>query len=194
VRPVSAKNFSPLRDNIEMPNDPPDSSPMTDGERYRARLMDYVKGKDPLAIQRETPGTLAGLIEGHQPEKLKQSPAPGKWSIGQILAHLAEAELASGWRYRQMIERSGAPLSAFDQAEWARLGSYDTRDPKESLQLFRLLREANLRMLANLTPEEWQRFGMHAERGRMTVKDLVSQVAGHDMSHIEQVRQISAAV
>jgi DinB family protein len=177
-----------------MPNDPPDSSPMTDGERYRARLMDYVKDKDPLAIQRETPSALAGLIEGHQPEKLKQPPVPGKWSIGQILAHLAEAELASGWRYRQMIERSGAPLSAFDQAEWARLGSYDSRDPKESLELFRLLREANLRMFANLTPEEWQRFGVHAERGRMTVKDLASQVAGHDVSHIEQIRQISAAV
>jgi hypothetical protein len=183
-----------VRDNIEMPNEQTGSLPITDGERYRARLMGYVKDKDPLAIQRETPGTLAGLIEALPGDKLKQLPAPGKWSIGQILAHLAEAELVSGWRYRQMIEHSGAPLSAFDQAEWARLGSYDSRDPRESLELFRLLREANLRMFSNLTPEEWQRFGMHAERGCMTVKDLASQVAGHDVSHIEQVRQISAAV
>jgi uncharacterized damage-inducible protein DinB len=144
-------------------------------------------------MQREAPGILADLIEALPAEKLKQSPVPGKWSIGQILAHLAEAELVSSWRYRQMIEHSGAPLSAFDQAEWARLGAYDSRDPKESLALFRLLREANLRMFTNLTPEEWQRFGMHAERGRMTIKDLASQVAGHDMSHMDQVRQILAA-
>jgi uncharacterized damage-inducible protein DinB len=163
-----------------MPNDQADSSQMTDGERYRARLMGYVKDKDPLMMQREAPGILADLIEALPAEKLKQSPVPGKWSIGQILAHLAEAELVSSWRYRQMIEHSGAPLSAFDQAEWARLGAYDSRDPKESLALFRLLRE-------------WQRFGMHAERGRMTIKDLASQVAGHDMSHMDQVRQILAA-
>ena len=166
----------------------------TAGEQYGARLAGYVKGKDPIAMQSEAPGTLAGLIEALPAGKLKQPPAPGKWSIGQILAHLAEAELVSAWRYRQMIERSGVPLSPFDQEEWARLGAYDSRDPRESLALFRLLREANLRMFAALTAEEWQRFGMHAERGRMTVKDLASQVAGHDMSHIEQIRQISAAV
>jgi len=165
----------------------------TAGEQYGARLAGYVKGKDPIAMQREAPATLASLIETLPEEKLRQPPAPGKWSVAAILAHLAEAELVSGWRYRQMIERSGAPLSAFDQEEWARLGAYDSRDPRESLTLFRLLREANLRMFANLTPEEWQRFGMHAERGRMTVQDLASQVAGHDMSHIEQVRQIVAA-
>jgi uncharacterized damage-inducible protein DinB len=175
-----------------MADEQADSSQMTDGERYRARLMGYVKDKDPLVMQRQAPGMLAGVIEALPAEKLRQSPAPGKWSIGQILAHLAEAELVSSWRYRQMVENSGAPLSAFDQAEWARLGAYDARDPKESLELFRLLREANLRLFANLTPEEWQRFSMHAERGRMTVRDLAIQVAGHDMSHMEQVRQISA--
>jgi uncharacterized damage-inducible protein DinB len=145
-------------------------------------------------MQRRAPGILAQLIEGVSVEKLKQPPAPGRWSIAAILAHLAEAEVTSTWRYRQMIENSGSTLPAYDQNEWARLGNYDSWEPREALDMFRLLREANLRMFSKLTPEEWQRFGMHAERGRMTVKDLASQIAGHDMNHVDQVRQILAGM
>ena len=141
-------------------------------------------------MQREAPGTLARLIEGVSTNKLKKPPAPGRWSIGAILAHLAEGEITSTWRYRQMIENSGTSLPGFDQEVWARLGDYDSWEPQVALEMFRLLRQANLRMLTNLTPEEWQRFGIHSERGRMTVKDLASQMAGHDMNHIEQVQQI----
>ncbi|MGA8026295.1 MAG: DinB family protein [Bryobacteraceae bacterium] len=159
-------------------------------EQYKARIAAYTKGKDPIEMQREAPRTLARLIEGLPKEILKQSPEPGKWSIGSILAHLAEDEFASSWRYRQMIENSGTSLQGFDQELWARLGDYESWEPGEAFEMFRLLREANLRMLANLTPEEWQRFGMHSERGRMTVRDLASQMAGHDMNHIEQVRKI----
>ena len=56
--------------------------------------------------------------------------------------------------------------------------------------MFRLLREANLRMFARLTPEEWQRYGMHAERGRITVEDLARHMAAHDVNHIDQVRRL----
>lgn len=165
---------------------------VTAADEYKARLAAYVEGKDPIEMQRDTPHALARLIEGVPVEKLKQPPAPGKWSICSILAHLAEDEIASSWRYRQMIENSGTVLTGFDQNEWSRLGDYDSWEPQEALAMFRLLREANLRVFAKLTPEEWQRFGMHTERGRMTVRDLASQMAGHDVNHIEQVRQILA--
>jgi hypothetical protein len=56
--------------------------------------------------------------------------------------------------------------------------------------MFRLLREANLRMLARLTREQWQRHGVHAERGKLTVQALCRHMAAHDMNHIEQVRTI----
>ncbi len=143
-----------------------------------------------IAMQRETPCTLARLIEGVPEEKLKRRPAPGKWSVLAILAHLAEDELVSSWRYRQMIERSGVTLLGFDQDKWARLGNYSSWEPAEALEMFRLLRGANLRMLAGLTAEEWQCFGIHTERGRITVEDLARHMAGHDMNHIEQVRRI----
>ena len=150
--------------------------------------MDH--SNDPLAMQREAPQTLARLIDGAPDEILSRRPAPGKWSIRAILAHLAEDELASSWRYRQMIEHSGITLLGFDQDEWARLGDYDSWTPHEALEMFRLLREANLRVFARLTPEEWQCYGIHAERGRMTVADLARHMAGHDENHINQVRSI----
>lgn len=173
-----------------MPTNEAEIQTTTAAEQYKARLAAYVKDKDPLAMQREAPCMLARLIDGVPTEKLKHSPARGKWSIGAIIAHLAEDELVSSWRYRQMIENSGTSLPGFDQEVWARLGDYDSWEPQVALEMFRLLRQANLRMLTNLTPEEWQRFGIHSERGRMTVKDLASQMAGHDMKHIEQVQQI----
>jgi hypothetical protein len=114
----------------------------------------------------------------------------GKWSVRAILAHLAEDELVSSWRYRQMIEHSGANLLGFDQDEWARLGDYDSWTPREALEMFRLLREANLRMFVRLTAEEWQRWGIHAERGRITVEDLARHMAAHDVNHINQVRRL----
>ena len=158
--------------------------------QYAARIYTYIEGKDPLPVQRQTVAALQELIAGVPADVLSREPAPGKWSVREILAHLAEAEIVTTWRYRQMIEHSGVTVAAFDQNEWVRVGDYAGRVPFESLNLLRMLRENNLRMLARLTPEEWQRFGIHAERGKMTVHDLVRQIAGHDLNHIQQVRQI----
>ena len=146
--------------------------------------------EDALARQREAPGALAGLIAGVSAEMLGRQPAPGKWSVRAILAHMAEDELTSSWRYRQMIEHDGATLLGFDQNEWARLGDYETWTAQEALDMFRLLREANLRMFARLSPEEWQRSGIHVERGRITVEELARHMAGHDANHIAQVSRL----
>jgi len=161
-------------------------------EEYRARLAGYVAGKDVLELQREAPRTLARLIEGIPEEALRRRPAPKKWSVVEIIAHLAEDELTSTWRYRQMIEHNGAKLLGFDQDEWARLGDYASWNINEALEMFRLLREANLRMLAILSPEEWECAGEHAERGKLTVRELARHMAAHDMNHIEQIERLLA--
>ena len=163
---------------------------METAEQYRDRLAGYVRNQDPLAVQREAPARLASLIEGLSTQQLSRRPAPDKWSIVEILAHLAEDELSSSWRYRQMIEHNGVKLLGFDQDEWARLGDYASWNINEALEMFRLLREANLRMFAQLTPEQWERYGIHAERGKITVRELCRHMAAHDMNHIDQVRRI----
>jgi uncharacterized damage-inducible protein DinB len=159
-------------------------------QQYKARLDSYVEGKDPIAMQLEAPSVIARLIEGIGDEKLKKQPVRGKWSITAILMHLVEDELASSWRYRQMLEHDTPELAGYDQDLWARIGDYSSCDAQDALGLFRLLREANLRMFAQLTPAQWQRSGVHSERGRLTVRDLCRHMAAHDINHIEQIRRI----
>src|SRR5450432_4353252 len=158
--------------------------------QYKARIQGLVTGKDPVAVQRATVSKLAALISDLPAEKLARRPAPDKWSVAEILAHLSEAEVTAFWRYRQMLEHDGCPLPPYAEELWAELGDYAKRDPQDSLQLFRLLRQSNLQMFDKLTPEQWQRHGVHAERGEMTVKELALQIAGHDLNHLAQVEAI----
>jgi hypothetical protein len=159
-------------------------------DQYRARLATYVEGKDPIVMQREAPDTIARLIDGVSQTKLKDHPGPGKWSVTEILMHLAEDELVSTWRYRQMLEHETPELPGFDQDLWARLGNYASWETEDALVMFRLLRKANVKMFALLSPEQWQRGGVHSERGKLTVWDLCCHMAAHDINHIEQIREI----
>jgi len=159
-------------------------------EQYKSRILGLMDGKDAVAVQRETAAKLAKLVEGASREQLAKRPAADKWSVSEILVHLAEAEVSCFWRYRQMIEHNGASIIPFDQDLWYKLGDYPSRDPQESLQLFRMMRDANLRMFDHLAPEQWQLGGVHRERGPMTVADLARQMAGHDINHIAQVEKL----
>jgi DinB family protein len=165
---------------------------MPDTPEYLARIREHASGTDPLPAQAQTANVLSELISGAPHERLTKPSQPGKWSIAEILAHLAEDEIATAWRYRQMVEHSGIDLPGFDQDMWARIGNYSTRDPQECLTLFRLLRKANLDFLRGLNAEQWECFGIHAERGRITVRDLATHMAGHDANHLEQIRRILA--
>ena len=139
---------------------------------------------------KEAPELLTELVASIPREKLTIRPAHGKWSVCEILAHLAEDELTASWRYRQMIENPGVSLPGFDQDRWAQLGDYNSWTADDALQMFRLLREANVRMLRRLTPEQWESHGIHGERGPMTVRSLARHMAGHDRNHVEQIERI----
>lgn len=159
-------------------------------EQYKARILGLVEGKDAVAVQRETAAKLAKLVDEAPREQLSKRPAADKWSVSEVLAHLAEAEVSCFWRYRQMIEHNGSSIIPFDQDLWYKLGDYASRDPHDSLQLFRLMRDANLRMFDQLSPEQWQLGGIHKERGPMTIADLARQMAGHDINHVAQVERL----
>ena len=165
---------------------------MPDTTEYLARIRDYAQGKDPIELQERTAAVLADLVASASHEQLTARPSTDKWSIGEILAHLAEDEMATAWRYRQMVEHPGIQLAGFDQDMWARVGGYSSRLPQDSLSLFRLLRNANLQFLRHLTPDQWQCPGIHAERGRITVRELAIHMAGHDANHVGQIRDILA--
>ena len=95
---------------------------MPNHTQYEANLGASTQGKIPFAIQSDAPRSIAELIAGVPEQALQERPLPDKWSVGEIIAHLAEDELVSSWRYRQMIDNSGCVLSVFDQDVWAPLG------------------------------------------------------------------------
>jgi hypothetical protein len=159
-------------------------------EQYQTRLAAYVENRDPVEMQRDAPRKIASLIRGIAHGLLARRPAPDRWSVVEIIAHLAEDELTSTWRYRQMIEHDGVALVGFNQDLWARLGKYGEWSAQEALEMFRLLREANVRMLSSISEEQWERSGVHAERGKITVRSLARHMAAHDVNHIRQIERI----
>jgi DinB superfamily len=161
-------------------------------QEYIQRIQGKIAGKDPLRVQNTTAKRLAGLLKGAAPAKLRKKPAPDKWSVTEILAHLADVEIVTGWRVRSILGAPGTPIQAFDQDAWAAAGHYAKRDARKSLEQFRVLRQANLSLLKSLTPEQWKQYGMHAERGQESVQSLLTMIAGHDLNHLEQVEALLA--
>lgn len=157
---------------------------------YKAKILGYQAGADFLALQARAPQALASLIEGLSPEELSRRPAPDKWSIQEIVAHLADDELVGGYRIRLILSASGTEIQAFDQDVWSRTGRYDRTDIRLSLELFRVLRQANLALLRSLRAEEWEMFGQHAERGAESIRDIAMYYAGHDLNHFKQIEAI----
>jgi uncharacterized damage-inducible protein DinB len=91
-----------------------------------------------------------------------------------------------------MIEHNGVILSGFDQEKWVQWGGYGAWKIQDAMEMFRLLREANVRMLERLSPAEWECTGNHVERGRLTVRGLARHMAAHDINHMKQIEGLRA--
>ncbi|MBI3939586.1 MAG: DinB family protein [Acidobacteria bacterium] len=159
-------------------------------EEYKKRILGYQAGRDPIKVQVSTPKKIERLLDGVARNRLTLRPAPGKWSVAEILAHLADCELVGGYRIRKILGAPGTPIQGFDQDKWAEAGRYARRDPRKSLALFRALRDANLVVLKSLDRAQWNQYGMHSERGKETIEKMVELYAGHDINHLRQIQAI----
>ena len=158
---------------------------------YAQRIREYLGGKDPVQSMQETPKVLTNLLQGVAESAWSKSPAPGKWSIGEIVAHLADSELVAGFRYRAIAGADdGVPIAGYDQDRWAAAGNYRALKLDASLKSFLALREMNLRFLQSLPANAWEKYGKHSERGRESLRDLVQLLAGHDLNHMAQIGKI----
>jgi hypothetical protein len=159
-------------------------------QQYTQRIMANAQGQNPIKLQSATSRKLARLVKGVSTAKLRKRPAPDKWSVAEILAHLADVEIVIGWRMRSILGAPGTPVQAYDQNAWVTAGHYEKRDPRESIELHRALREANLALLKSLSPDQWKLYGQHSERGQESIEHIVRMVAGHDVNHIQQIERI----
>ncbi len=162
-------------------------------QQYTQRILGYIEGEQPLAVQAATAKKLERIIKGLPAAKLRKRPAPNKWSISEILAHLADTEIVVSFRMRLILAAPGTPIAAVDQDSWVTSGHYEKRYPRKSVEQFRVVREANLALLKSLTPQQWKHYGMHSERGQETIELIVRMYAGHDINHLQQIERILSA-
>ena len=159
-------------------------------QQYQARILGNSEGMNPIKVQAATADRLAKLIKGVPSKRLAASPAPGKWSVKEILAHLSETEIVIGFRIRLIRGANGTPIVAYDQDVWAGTQNYKRSDPKKSLELFRAVRESNVAVLKSLKSDEWKNHGLHSERGPESLELIARMIAGHDLNHIRQIEAI----
>jgi uncharacterized damage-inducible protein DinB len=162
-------------------------------QQYKQRIFGYVAENDPLKIQSATPKKLEKLISRAASAKLRKPPAPGKWSVSEILAHLADTELVFGYRIRTILGAPGTPIQAFDQDKWAQAMNYSKANARKSLERFTAFRKANLDLLKSLSPAQREYHGMHAERGEESIETIAKLCAGHDINHLRQVEKMLSA-
>ena len=159
-------------------------------QEYTERMLALSAGADPFEVLASTGPAIGALIAGRSLADLQRSPAPSRWSVAQIVAHLADAEIVFAYRIRMILSASGTPIQAFDQDAWSRTQHAERSDPQVSLGLFTAIRQTMLPLLRGLNDEELERYGMHAERGRESIRHLLKLYAGHDRNHLAQIERL----
>jgi hypothetical protein len=159
-------------------------------QQYTSRIMSNLTGDDPMKVQAATLTKIARLMKNASAARLRKRPAPEKWSVAEIVAHLADSEIVIGYRVRLILGAPGVSIQAFNQDDWAEAGHYAKRNPHASLEQLRAARQANLSLYKTLTPEQWKLWGMHSERGQESVEHVIRMVAGHDLNHLHQIENI----
>src|SRR5882757_1760438 len=128
----------------------------------------YLGGRDPIAVLNETPRRLKQAVERLGATGLEQSWAPGKWSARKIICHLADCEIAFGYRWRQIAAQPHHLIQPFDQDAWA--VTYDSLGAEEALAAFCALRQWNCGWLLTLPREAFSKPVTHPERGEVTLE------------------------
>ena len=166
---------------------------ISDPAAYRDRLARLVGGSEPLAVLGATANALAEIVESHTPAELRARPFVGKWTPNEIIGHLGDSEWVYGFRVRLILAEDRPQILGMDQELWVAAQQHDQREPTELVERFRDLRRHNLAFWRRLTPSDLERYGRHDERGDESLGMMLAMLAGHDLSHLEQIRRYLAA-
>ncbi len=161
---------------------------------YVRAILGLLGDRKPVDVLRETTLALSRAIDGLSPSELRQPEAPGKWSIAQILQHLADSEIVWAWRMRLILAQDRPVLTGYDQDLWAERLHYDQADVSDALEQFTVLRRGNLRLVESASPADLKRVGIHSERGEESLEHLQRLYAGHDLMHLQQLARVRRAV
>jgi len=145
-----------------------------------------------LDLLEATPSILRGLMAELDHDDVRWKPAPGRFSVGEVLAHLSHVE---GYTYRMRVDRflsESNPEFEPDDAQF-HLELYARTDPEDAFDHFEEQRETNIEFLRELTPEDGDRTAIHKKVGPITLAQMLHEWALHDLGHIRQVAEIVRA-
>jgi hypothetical protein len=172
----------------------PASGAVGQAAAYTKAVLELLGDRAPLDVLAGTPQALRHAIDGLSAQQLRQPEQPGKWSINHVLQHLADSETVWAWRMRLILAHDRPAITGYDQDLWAERLRYEDRDPADALELFSVLRSANLGVLTRASPADLARVGVHSERGDESLELLVRLYAGHDLLHLQQIARVRSLV
>lgn len=168
----------------------PSYTAKTDSFQYTSAVLEQLGSRDPITVLQALPVALANEITGLSLDELRRPEAPGKWSMIEVIQHLADAELVWAYRLRLVLSEERPLLTGYNQDEWANSLEYSKASLDEAFDQIRIFRAANLRLIESLTEEQLQRVGIHEERGPETIEHMIRLYAGHDLIHRRQLARI----
>ena len=144
-----------------------------------------------LDAAEKSPKQIAATVSRLPEKTLRYKPAPDKWCILEILAHLADMEILYAYRMRQMIADKSPVLAVIDQDEWARNLRYMEESPAELVALYGLNRYHTLQLLRRLKLAELKNSAYHPELKKdVTLEKYVEMMSGHGANHLQQIERL----
>lgn len=138
-----------------------------------------------------SPKEIAAAVSGLPPDVLRYKPSPEKWSILEILGHLADIEIVYAYRLRQMLADEKPVIAPMDQNAWARHLGYMDAPPPELVAAYGLNRHQNVRLLRRLRPADLEKGAFHPEyQKNQTVADIAERMATHGANHLSQIEKL----
>jgi DinB superfamily len=160
-----------------------------ESKAYQRKLEGLVGDNEPLKVLADTIETLRDIVRQTPAALFRKRPFPGKWTPQEVLGHLTDGEWTMGFRTRTVLADNRPQIMAYDQERWVAAQDHNERDVGELLNTFVALRTANLQLWKKLTPAQLERSGLHSERGEESLGKMLKMMAGHDRSHIDQIRR-----
>jgi hypothetical protein len=157
---------------------------------YVRALLDLLGPRDPLDVLGEMVPWLTTRLRGVAEPVLRRPEGPGKWSVVDVIQHLADSDLVAGFRVRMVLSEERPLLQGYDQDRWASEFRYREVPLALALDQLRGLRAANLHLWKQLSPQQLERVGLHAERGPESVGHILRLMGGHDLVHRRQIDRI----
>jgi nuclear transport factor 2 (NTF2) superfamily protein len=158
---------------------------------YVHALLEVLGDRDRLEVLQTTPSAVDSMISQSELATLSAKSDSRNWSFHDVLGHLLDVDIVYGFRLRLALSADNPTYPGYDEKGFSRLSKLDV--PRLSVAL-RWLRNANLELIRSLTPQQLDRRGVHSEQGGEDVRLMVRKLAGHDLAHLEQMRNAVTSV